>query len=163
MKIGFMGLFVCICLLTACGRSEGYRDLRNYIDQLRINYAFTGKLNKSNAVHKVVVVEYKKGAARSPFDEGNNSPGKTASNPLSAYAVSVLRFVGTVSEENKVWAYITTPDNKVYKITEGDKIGDHDGIVKKITSKQIEILEQQMDEDKQDSQRIITLQLKEEG
>lgn len=163
MKIGFIVILMLLCLLTSCGRREGYSDLKNYVDQLKKNYASTAKKNDSTPKYKLILAEYQKGVVRTPFDEGNSSQGKSAANPLSGYPVNMLRFVGTVTDGGNVWAYISTPDSKVYKIKEGDIVGDHDGKVMKINSKQIEILEQPIGDEKQDAQRIITLQLKEEG
>lgn len=162
MKQGFCFIILSVCLLTACNRPRQYQDLQNYIDQLKQQFSVKQKPPSSKPIYQVVKLEYKKNSERSPFDELVIVQSSVSSNPLTGYAINVLRFVGTITENDKIWAYIMTPDNKIYRIAIGDKIGV-DGVVTRIDAKQVDITEQTVTDEAQDTPRVITLQLKEEG
>ncbi len=84
-------------------------------------------------------------------------------NPLQAYPLSVLRFIGTLSRGNIIFAFIMSPDQMVYQVKQGDMIGDRNGKIISIYPDRINVMEQDTTFGTQSVQRIVTLQLKEEG
>lgn len=159
----WIALTVCLGALAACDNHTQFKDLD---DQIRT-------LEKTNTVNKNQIpafsvqsrpITYKIVTTRTPFDETHHGDKVTGhTNPLMGYALNALRFLGSVSQHNKIWAYTLTPDNKVHPVTIGDTIGDHQGKVTKISTNEIEIVEPQSGGTTPNTQRIITLQLKEEG
>jgi len=63
---------------------------------------------------------------------------------------------GTVIQPTKKWAFIVTPDGKIYKITEGTSVGNRGAIVSEITENRVVLTEMMGAE-----QRIITLTVSE--
>ena len=121
-----------------------------------------------NIIAPPLPVTYQKAATRSPFEDINtvsatadNAPSQT--NPLNRYPLNLLRFVGIITENEQIRAYLITPDDKLYSIGIGDIIGDHNGKVGKITPSEMEVVEQFTEGGKPATQRIVTLQLKEES
>jgi Tfp pilus assembly protein PilP len=131
-------IVAAMMLLLSCGRRDSFQDLRNYI-------------------HKEI--------SRTPFEDVTIAQGSAISgrNPVIMYALNLLRFLGTVSQDNQIWAYIMTPDNKIYQVTIGNAIGDHNGKIAKISQNELQVIEQTSEEGKQTGQRIVTLQVKEAG
>lgn len=157
---------ILFMILLACGSKKSFHDLREYIAQIDKSSNVTERVKHVTIVQPPTPVTYQKEATRTPFEENINETGPQKSqsnNPINAYPINLLRFVGTVTQGEKTWAYVMTPDNKVYQITIGDRIGNHDGKVVKINSGTIEVIEQSGDEEKQGAQRIVTLQLKDES
>lgn len=157
-------LWLLGALLSGCDSKGNFRDLNEYIAKVEQDTA-THKKQTATAVPELKAVRYQKDSSRTPFEDTivSNSTASTSRNPINMYPLNLLRFLGTVTENNQVKAYIMTPDNKVYQVTIGDTIGDHEGRIVKITTTKLEVREQPMDDGKQGSQRIVTLQLKNEG
>ena len=108
-----------------------------------------------------VPARFQAGQFRSPFENTNlGNANKTALTPLQAYPLSMLRFVGIIEKGNMRFAFILTPDNKVYSISKGDILGDHYGKVVNITKQKIDIMEE-TSEGNSKMPRMTTLQLKE--
>ncbi len=156
-------LFLAIVmLLFACNNNRKVRDLQDYITKLKASNNTTVKVDVSSFQPPQPVI-YKFGSSRAPFESSEKSLiGKNAiSNPLEAYSISTLRFVGTISQDDTTAGYILTPDNKVYSVKPGDTIGDHGGKIKTIRADRIEVIEIENKDNKQDIQHLVTLQLKE--
>lgn len=78
------------------------------------------------------------------------------SNKLQTYPVSTLRLGGTVTQAGTASvAYILTPDNDMYQVKEGDKIGDHHGKITNLQRDRIVITELNTDQ----TLHIVTIQL----
>ncbi|MCF6767636.1 pilus assembly protein PilP [Thiotrichales bacterium 19S11-10] len=68
---------------------------------------------------------------------------KRIRTPLEKHALERLKLVGVINQGKKRWALIEITDTKrVYKVTDGDFIGNQFGQVKNITAKKINITEQ---------------------
>jgi type IV pilus assembly protein PilP len=60
---------------------------------------------------------------------------------LEAFPLDSLRFVGHLEQEGRVWAVITAPDSLVYRVEEGNYLGQNFGRISLINESQIEIKE----------------------
>jgi type IV pilus assembly protein PilP len=49
--------------------------------------------------------------------------------PLEAYPLEGLKFVGVLSKKNKVFATIQTPDNMIYQVKPGNYMGEKLGLI----------------------------------
>lgn len=153
-----------VLVITACGRQESFKDLRQYIASLGKNNATNKNKSDNLTIPRFIPAIYKKESSRTPFEEMMMAHGQAASspNPVRMYPLNLLRFVGTMEQNNHIWAYVMTPDNKLYQLTKGDIVGDHNGTIVKITANEIEVVEPVVGDGKQGAQRIVTMQLRDE-
>ena len=61
--------------------------------------------------------------------------------PLELFPLDGLRMVGTLSRQGQLYALVRTPENTLYRVKRGDRIGQNFGVVTAITDTAIEIKE----------------------
>lgn len=152
-------------LLAGCNRSSPYPDLQAYMEQMKEQQAGIIKnLNKLDVKLPSPVV-YDGNLRRSPFESGQvmGAAKPVTTNPLQAYSLNMLRLLGTVTEKGATVAYVTTPDNMVYRIQVGDIIGDHHGKVINIQSGSVNVMELDTDNPNEQMQRVVSLKLRNEN
>lgn len=165
--IGFL-LITAICglMVMACKKSEPENDLQIYIDQLKQKASKPTKSTLSN-ITVLNPFAYRADSLRAPFGEKQSVKNNTLtskeieSNPLLAYSLSVLRFLGTLSEESRTFAFVQAPDGMVYQVKLGGMIGDHHGKIINIQADQMDIMEEVSDDGKSNRQHVVTLRLRE--
>lgn len=165
-KSGFILIFSsAIFLLFACDGNQPFKDIKSYIHQLKeakVSTIVDGKpLVKEIKPPKEVI--FKEKTRRSPFDVIDAGPAKvgTLTNPLQAYPLDMLRFVGTVTKDGVTVAFIAAPDNKIYRVKVGDVLGDRDSKVLSIDSDRMSLMEEKADDSSATIKQVMTLQLKE--
>lgn len=166
-KTGFMIVFMTtIFLLFSCDRSSSQEDLDDYLGKLK-SAKLDGSTKSSDTVKLMnaappTPIKYNAGTRRSPFVvlEAAPAKGNTTTNPLQAYPLDMLRFVGTVTQNGKTMAFISAPDNRIYHITVGDVIGDHNSKVVTIESERVSLMEEYSESGATPMKRVVTLQLK---
>lgn len=158
---------VCMSLLmAACDDNERAKDLRQYVNEIK-QKASNKQQSKPlpPSINTIPVVNYTADSYRTPFGETTSGAGKTStptnnSNPLLSYTLDALKLVGTVSQGQTITAYILAPDNKVYSVKQGDKIGSSEGVVTNIQSERLDVIEQEAGSIGGEKQRIVTLELR---
>ena len=165
-KVGFIIVFACsVMLMFACDGSQPFKDLRTYIAGLKQAKIEPDAAELASTKPDVVPVSTKYEAAtrRSPFEMMEASPtkGVESTNPLQSYPIDMLRFVGTVTQDNQTIAFVSAPDNKIYQVKVGDILGDSDNKVVTIESDRISLMEQSGDNGNAAMKRVVTMQLKE--
>jgi type IV pilus assembly protein PilP len=159
------GLLMLVSMLVLTGCSSGESDLQTYIEQLKQTKFPTNKSSQPISTTAPKPVTFKAGALRSPF-EGATSLGLPKAvimaNPLLGYPLTMLRFIGTMSQKNVDYAFILTPDNVVYQVKKGDSIGDRQGKVLEVKESQLNISERVSQTGSTAGDRVVTLKLKEE-
>jgi Tfp pilus assembly protein PilP len=108
-------------------------------------------------------VVFQTNSGRSPFESQGETvkvanPASLSLHPLQGYALSALKFKGTVTQNNEIFAFILAPDDKLYQIKLGDIIGDHYGKIIHIYPNRLEVLEKVAPN--QAATRTVTLQRK---
>lgn len=165
MKRRFFCIIIFSSLLVSCGRSGNFNDLNTFLKNLDQASPDSKKVVLSQLTLPVPVI-YQKEGSRTPFDEGTQKQGVAKSNnvnePLRNYQLNLLRFVGTVTKNGQTRGFVMVPDNKVYEVKKGDTIGDHNGKIINITSSKLEVVEQTGEEGQPSTERLVTLQLKDE-
>lgn len=159
-------IFILLCwltlFLTSCEQNR-FSDLKKYIE--------TTRQEKIAHFKKDIFVSIKahpanyQVSARTPFGaKGGLTPNKmnVNINPLQAYPLSMLRFVGTVTIGKITTGYVKSPDNMVYQVKVGDLLGDNHGQVKNIYSDRIDVLEKQKQANNTEKEQVVTLQLKDQ-
>ncbi len=155
-----------IFLLSGCGKSSPYPDLQQYMDRMKQQQAgMIQSLHKLDVKPPIAVI-YDGNMRRSPFENGQVVGGAAkaiSTNPLQAYSLSMLRLLGTVTENGATFAYITTPDNMVYRVQVGDIIGDHYGKIVNIQPSIVNVMELDTDNPDEHLQRVVSLKLRNEN
>lgn len=145
--------YSCIALLSlltiACGNGHG-----DDLDQFMAN---AGK-NMSTAVPPLPEVkpyeplQYNAdNLLNDPFKPKKVS-GKLAPNlnrprePLEAYPLESLKYVGSLSKRKLIYALIKTPDNSVQQLKIGNYIGANYGLVTQITDSAVTLKELVLDQ-----------------
>ena len=140
--------FIALCLsilLISCSSTED--ELSHYIKQV--------KHRRNKAIDPIPEVKPwpkfvypEQDLRRSPFQPVVNnqidisSPDiKRPKQPLEAYALDALKFVGTLKQGNAVWGLIIKPDGIVTKVTIGSYMGKNYGRIIAINSDTIKLEE----------------------
>jgi type IV pilus assembly protein PilP len=157
-------MILSIFFLYACDDNHRLKDLKKYVDDIKRVEGKNGSAT-TPVIQTPAPATYKADAFRDPF----KSSGPAASNtpekmkyPLQNYPLNSLQFVGTAIEGNRVLAFILTPDNMIYQVMVGDRVGNQGGKVIKIQSDLLSIMEKdsQPQNGTSDVQHIVTLQLR---
>lgn len=157
MKIRyFIGLLFISILLSGCGDDLRQRELQDYINKIKLASAQKEVKSKPKTWKLPTPVTYQPGGYSSSTRLGS---GKSTSNPLQAYPIKNLKFVGILTKNSQISAYIMTPDSMIYLVKVGDSIGEDYGKIVKIDAEHLEVTERVMKGD-QPSERIVTLELK---
>jgi Tfp pilus assembly protein PilP len=152
-------ILACTLFLSACSDDARKRQLHRYIAQLKQMTAQKQNSNKTTIIQLPKPTIYQPGdnsgnANRNNFDKG------LVTNPLQTYSLKALQFVGTLTQDNRISAYVMTPDNMIYLVKDGDVIGDSYGKILKIDSEHIEILEKSTAADNKIVEHVVTMELK---
>jgi type IV pilus assembly protein PilP len=162
-------LFRCIALsllilLAGCSSNRHIRDLQQYVENLK-KAAGAAPVSAPSPFQAPPPVVFQTNSGRSPF-EGQGETVKVGNSaalslhPLQGYALSALKFKGTVTQNNEMFAFILAPDDKLYQIKLGDIIGDHYGKIIHIYPDRLEVLEKVAAAPGQATTRTVTLQRK---
>lgn len=170
MKIRFksgllMAALTPALMLVSCDSGGPEKELNAYIASLKSKDSGKTGNQKASAVVNTppASTKYQSKMRRSPFEvrEITNTKGGVVANPLQAYPLDMLRFVGTVTQNGNSVAFITAPDSRVYQIKVGDIIGDRQSKVATIDEDRISLVEQVDDEGHKGIKRVVTIKLKE--
>lgn|GEM_PF-2360996 len=132
-----------VLTLFACSDEEHMRDLSRYVASLK--KAIT-KHKAKNIIAGIQLPEpvsfQATGKERDPFEEEQTIYGGSAlNNPLTSFPLKQFEFIGLLSRNNKIWAIIRAPDNKIYQLTINDQIGNHYGRIVQIDADQLKVEE----------------------
>lgn len=137
-------LFLLVVLLNACGGSGGddldkfmkdaAKDMRVKVESLPevkpyapLEYNSDGKLNDPFKPKRVQSIK------TTGLQPNFNRPKE----PLEAYPLESLKFVGSMSKDKLQYALIKTPDNNVQQVTIGNYVGQNFGIVIEIKENEL--------------------------
>lgn len=148
-KFGLLG--VMTLLVTACGGPE-HADLQEYVKQIKDKKQ--GRIEPLPEVKPYETFTYVPDDLRDPFapfiqQAVQESPINTDLRPdtnrkreaLEQFTLDSLVFVGHLEKDGVLWGLISAPDSTVYKVREGNYIGQNYGEVQEISETQILIQE----------------------
>jgi type IV pilus assembly protein PilP len=156
-------LLVVSLFLTGCAQRRHMRELEQYVAKLKADAA-NNSVKPLTGLETPIPVIYTAKNLRSPFETSMSTKSHIAGeSPLQTYPMAALDFKGTVTEGDKTWGFIETPDKKLYQVKLGDMIGDHYGKITDISPSSIVIKEKtdQVLPLGKINYRIVTLRLKE--
>jgi type IV pilus assembly protein PilP len=158
-------------LLAACGGTE-FSDLKEFVDQ-----SAQGMHGRVEPLPQVVAYEpmsYDAFDLPDPFQPRKIEPDKTGigtgpapdlnrrKEALESYPLESLKMVGTLEKTRQRWALIKTPDNNLYRVKNGNYMGQNFGVVAMITETSVTLKELIQDTNGSWSERTSTLQLLDE-
>jgi type IV pilus assembly protein PilP len=152
IRIALVGLLGT--LLAGCGRSMN--DLERYAEQIQARKP--GRVEPLPKVKPYQPFEYQAENRRDPFDSSviaatSAKAGGHLANPelspdpnrapefLETFPLDTLRMVGTMEQDNTLWALIKTPDSTIQRVVAGNYLGQNYGKIEHITDAGIELTE----------------------
>ena len=167
-------IIVLACLtLTACG-SEQHSDLRKFVkDSDNIP---RGRIEPLPEVKPYEPFEYAAFDLTDPFVARDIPAAKPPrpdlkdprldpnrrKGPLEAFPLENLKMVGTLQQKKDVYALIKTPDNNLYRVKNGNYMGQNFGVIAMIGDGSVTLKELIQDTNGSWSERTSTLQLLDE-
>lgn len=136
-------------LLASCGDSKE-KQLKSYVQGIK-----TRKVNPIEAIPKFVSpAQYAYPSdkeRRNPFQSLimskvagsnlNNPDENRLKQPLEAFPLDSLRMVGTLQQDDSIWAIILTPEGTAQRIAVGGYIGRNFGKIVTITKDEVNLQE----------------------
>jgi len=156
MSAEFMARILLLCVVVMLGVSACSGDkhsyLVSYIDEIKARKA--GRIPALPEVKSYEPYTYIRDELRDPFKPtaneaiADNAAGSGLlpdmdrnKEPLEAFPLDALQFVGYLEQEGRIWAVITAPDSLVYRVEEGNYIGQNFGRITHLNETQITIQE----------------------
>jgi type IV pilus assembly protein PilP len=159
-------------LLAGCGTGE-FRDLKEFVE--KSEQGMRGRVDPLPQVQVYEPMAYEAFELPDPFAPRKIDPEKTAASgglapdinrskePLEAYPLESLSMVGTLERGRQRWALVKTPENTLYRVRNGNYMGQNFGVVAMITDTSVTLKELIQDTNGSWSERTSALQLVEEG
>ncbi len=171
MKNPFYFLMLSLLIvLSGCGEDGHMNAAHKYVEEI--------KTKPSKAIEPIPQVlptpsiKYTLSAARDPFQRvvarnlnENAAPDtQRKKGVLEAYALDSLKMIGTITENNRAYVIISTPDNLIFSATVGDYLGQNYGKITSISPDKIGITENfKVNGEWQKRQASLVLTTEEEG
>lgn len=158
-------------LLSACSGGE-FADLKEFVDNS--GKEMRGRIEPLPQVQAYEPMSYEAFDLSDPFQPRKIEPDKAAAlggpapdlnrrkEALEAYPLESLKMVGTLERRQQRWALIKTPDANLYRVRNGNYLGQNFGVVAMITDTSVTLKELIQDTNGSWSERTSTLQLLDE-
>jgi len=158
-------------LLASCGTGE-FQDLKEFVDQS--GQGMRGRVEPLPQVKAYEPMAYSAFELPDPFQPRKIEPEKNGSSggpapdlnrrkeALEAYPLESLKMVGTLEKAKQRWALVKTPDSNLYRVKNGNYLGQNFGVVAMITDTSVTLKELIQDTNGSWSERTSTLQLQDE-
>jgi type IV pilus assembly protein PilP len=148
MTTGRCAPFLLVLLLTGCAQND-MSDLREFMAQAGRDSQ--ERMEPLPQVQMAEVFSYDPAGLTDPFSSRNLRPARAGGgpapdmsrpkDPLELFPLDALRMVGTLSRQGQLYALVRTPENTLYRVKRGDRIGQNFGVITAITDTAIEIRE----------------------
>lgn len=140
---GLLVVLIVTLFLAAC-HDDGKTRLQDYVTKVRVE-----PVQSITALPMFTMsqsISYSGMNHRSPFMQQemyniNMSGVQRKKEPLERYALHTLKMVGTLTQNNCLWAIIATPDNTIHAVTIGNYMGLHLGRVIKVFTDKLQVVE----------------------
>jgi len=157
LDIGFLNRIFFILLLgimlMACS-DNGMSDLQNFIDEVKAEKQ--GRVEPLPEFKPFETFVYKSAEIKDPFTSwetrvqnvarsGNESQihpeEHRRKEVLEGFPLSALLMMGTLEYQEEIWGLIKAPDGIVYRVKEGNYLGQNHGKIKQIFRNQMALTE----------------------
>ncbi len=133
-------------LLVGCGGSDD-EDLRAWMNEQGV--ASRGKIEPIPAMRPYEAFTYNAFDQADPFKPRKIETGKGARGPdmtrrkeaLEAYPLETLKMVGTMQKGQALIGLVSTNDNRVFQVRQGNYVGQNFGVITAISEGEINLKE----------------------
>lgn len=143
MKHGLYALLAA-ALVTGCGGSDGFDDLRQFMDEAGRKSAPKVEPLPPPQAHDTFVFQPEQVpdpfASRSAPGAAEPSSGRSTGS-LADYTLDSLHLAGVVEKHGEMHALIATPEGRLLAAKVGDRVGRGGGVVTEIGYKGVKIKE----------------------
>ena len=152
LRIVVLGAMLIV--LSACSQPE-LHDLEQFIDETRSNQR--GRVEPLPQFKPFETFQYSAVELRDPFqpwqseadDESNRNSNALGPKPdfdrrkelLEKYPLDSLKMVGTLSKDGNNWAIIRAPDSMIYRVQEGNYLGENHGKIIQLAEESLALKE----------------------
>ena len=168
MRLKLLPICILSLVLVACGSGDGDdldKFMRDSANDMRV------KIKPLPEVRPYLALEYNAdGMLSDPF-RSRKSASKSGGlqpnlnrpkEPMEAYPLENIKYVGLLSKSKLTYALVKTPDNNVQQVKVGNFVGQNFGVVTQINDSEIVLKEIVQDDLSGDwVERITNLQLQE--
>ena len=151
LTLALMGL-VCSVTLAACGSAK-LAELEAYRDRIKARPA--GAIEPLPAFRPPTTFLYEPQDRRDPFVMDRESeevavrrqPSGLAPDPsrrkeeLEQYPLDALRMVGTLRQDDAMWALLKTKDGRLHRVGVGNYLGKNNGQITLISEDEVQLTE----------------------
>ncbi|MHB1239197.1 MAG: pilus assembly protein PilP [Gammaproteobacteria bacterium] len=144
---------LAVTLLGGCG-GDRMADLHQYVKQVEARPG--GRIAPLPEVRPYKTFTYDASQLKDPFSPARLAGGVKAPvtstskirpdttrprEPLEAYSLDTLRMVGTIERGGHTWALVRAPDGTIFRVQDGNHMGQNYGKVVKITESRVALVE----------------------
>lgn len=147
-----MGLVFLAVSLAACSPSKDYGDIDNFMAD--VDARPKERIEPLPPIKTIPPYAYKASSLRSPFEppvvvkpiDPKEGPRvvpdfNRVKQFLEQYSIGQLSMVGTLQQQNTMFALIQDGDGGVHRVQEGDYMGTDHGAIQAVTDGEIELVE----------------------
>lgn len=167
-KHALISLTLFFLTMTACSQND-YGDLESFINDA--GKGLQGKVDPVPEVKYYQHFTYQAFDTPNPFLPRKTDQAQSAGNgiqpdlsrrkeALEAYALESLSMVGTLQQDNKIFALIKSPDGTLYRVNTGNYLGQNFGKIDTISESEVELIEIVQGGANEWIERVSTLMLK---
>lgn len=148
-------LVLLIMLITGCGTANEMQDLEQFLEETRNSQR--GRVEPLPQFKPFETFQYAAAQIRDPFarwqDEAaedkrmtNNATGPKPDfdrrkELLEKFPLDALKMVGTLAKDGENWAIIRAPDSMIYRVKEGNYLGQNYGKITLLADEKIAVME----------------------
>jgi Tfp pilus assembly protein PilP len=132
--------------LCGCGEERSSQDLHDYISAVQDK-----SIDPIKPLPKFLF-EFGK-----PNKKSNINKSYHKKETLAVYSASSLILVGIIMSEKQKWGLVMTPDNSVFKLQVGEKVGQEKAVVVEITNSKVVLIAQVANEKNTKTKKKINL------
>lgn len=140
-------LLLVAALASGCGSSDGFDDLRQFMDEAGKKSAPKVEPLPPPQPHDTFVFNAEQVpdpfVSRSAQAPAQSDSGQTAGT-LEAYALDTLTVMGLIEKGGVAHALLATPENRLLPAKVGDRIGRNHGVVIEVSDKGVKVKERVM-------------------
>lgn len=136
-----IGILLCSAVLPACEQKKNTaakKDVSQFVKRIE-EAAKAGEIGKLKKPVEIVHITYDGSDLRDPFELPTmvKNARQYPNAILRETALDSLKLVGVVLHKDERWAIIRSNDGKIYKITEGMRVGLQQALLTQISQGEI--------------------------
>ncbi len=134
-------LISLLLIITGCSESQSAMELQKFFAEIK--QSSSADIAPLPELRFIRQTSYQLNKFADPFQQ-KIKPGATSDRPrepLEMFPLNALRVMGTIISEHKMWVLIAAPNGLLYKVTQGAYLGQNEGKISAITSRELQIEE----------------------